>query len=222
MGERSRSVAIYNTLTDRIITWAYSPGHRFTEEDLCTEFGVSRSPVREALNGLVSERLIEKEAHKGYSVRLIDLREVNELYDVRLVLELEVVSLLCNTGIDSALLNVLRTRWQAIVDRLPEVVGVSAFEDEQFHDSLSQAAGNQVLSQMLSDISKRIHFVRLRDITDPQRLERTSKDHLLLLDALESKDYKTAKQIMTQNILWGKEKVDSAIKEALFHAHHMA
>ena len=222
MGERSRSVTIYNTLAERIITWAYSPGHRFTEEELCSEFGVSRSPVREALNSLVTARLIEKEAHKGYSVRQIDLREVNELYDVRLVLELEVVSLLCKKGIDPALLKKLRTRWQAIVDRLPEVVGVSAFEDELFHESLSLEAGNQVLAQLLSDISKRIHFVRLSDITDPQRLERTSLDHLKLLDALEKKDCNAALQIMRLNILWGKEKVDSAIKEALFHAHHMA
>jgi len=222
MGERSRSVSIYNTLAERIITWSYSPGHRFTEEELCCEFGVSRSPVREALNSLVSARLIEKEAHKGYSVRLIDLREVNELYDTRLVLELEVVSLLCNKGIEASLLKELRTRWQAIVDRLPEVVGVSAFEDELFHDSLSQAAGNEVLAQLLSDISRRIHFVRLSDITDPQRLERTSHDHLKLLDALEKQDCKEAQQIMRLNILWGKEKVDSAIKEALFHAHHMA
>lgn len=222
MGERSRSVTIYNTLADRISTWAYSPGHRFTEEELCAEFGVSRSPVREALNSLVSARLIEKEAHKGYSVRLIDLREVNELYDVRLVLELEVVTLLCKKGIDSALLKRLRTRWQAIVDRLPEVVGISATEDESFHASLAEAAGNQVLSQMLSDIARRIHFVRLSDITDPERLGRTAGDHLLLLDALEKQDCTTALQIMRLNILWGKEKVDSAIKEALFHAHHMA
>jgi len=222
MGERSHSVTIYNTLAERIITWSYSPGHRFTEEELCSEFGVSRSPVREALNSLVSARLIEKEAHKGYSVRSIDLREVNELYDVRLVLELEVVSLLCKKGIDAALLKELRTRWQAIVGRLPEVVGVSAFEDELFHDSLSQAAGNEVLVQLLGDISKRIHFVRLSDITDPERLERTCKDHLDLLEALERQDCKAAQEIMRLNILWGKEKVDSAIKEALFHAHHMA
>ncbi len=222
MGERSRSVTIYNALAERIITWKYSPGHRFTEEELCSEFGVSRSPVREALNSLVFARLIEKEAHKGYAVRLIDLREVNELYDTRLVLELEVVRLLCEKGIDPALLTRLRARWQAIVDRLPEVVGVSANEDEQFHDSLSKAAGNLVLVQMLDDISKRIHFVRLSDITDPQRLERTSLDHLKLLDALERQDCKAAQKIMRQNILWGKEKVDSAIKEALFHAHHMA
>lgn len=222
MGERSRSVTIYNTLADRISTWAYSPGHRFTEEELCSEFGVSRSPVREALNSLVSARLIEKEAHKGYSVRLIDLREVNELYDVRLVLELEVVSLLCKKSIGGAILTRLRTRWQAIVDRLPEVVGISATEDESFHATLAEAAGNQVLSQMLSDISKLIHFVRLSDITDPERLGRTATDHLLLLDALEKQDCASALELMRLNILWGKEKVDSAIKEALFHAHHMA
>ncbi|MBI9093684.1 MAG: GntR family transcriptional regulator [Sphaerochaeta sp.] len=222
MGERSRSVTIYNTLADRISTWAYSPGHRFTEEELCTEFGVSRSPVREALNSLVSARLIQKEAHKGYTVRLIDLREVNELYDTRLVLELEVVSILCKKGLGADLLAWLRKRWQEVVESLSGNVCISAYEDELFHDTLAQAAGNQVLAQLLGDISKRIHFVRLSDITDLERLQRTSGDHLKLLDALEIKDCEAAQEIMRLNILWGKEKVDSAIKEALFHAHHMA
>ncbi len=222
MGECSHSVAIYNTLADRISTWAYSPGYRFTEEELCSEFGVSRSPVREALNSLVVARLIEKEPHKGYKVRMIDLREINELYDTRLVLELEVVNLICKQELDTDVIKNLRTRWQAIAKNLSVSGGVFASEDEQFHEELAQAAGNQVLAQFLGDISKRIHFVRLSDVTNPERLERMKDDHLNLLDALEKRDCETAQEIMRLNILWGKEKVDSAIMEALFHAHHMA
>ncbi|MDT4761653.1 GntR family transcriptional regulator [Sphaerochaeta sp. PS] len=222
MGGRSRSASIYNTLSERIKTWEYSPGLRLTEEEICSEFSVSRSPVREALNSLVSSRLVVKEEHKGYMVRLIDLREVNELYDTRLVLELEVVRLLCEKGVDTTTLEELRQRWQAIGSKLPEVMDLSASEDELFHNRLAVAADNLVLTQMLADISQRIHFVRLSDITDPDRLERTCKDHLLLLTALEKQDLKASQEIMRQNILWGKEKVDSAIKEALFYAHHMA
>ncbi|MDQ2691396.1 MAG: GntR family transcriptional regulator, partial [Chloroflexota bacterium] len=47
------STDVFSTLKERIIRWEYAPGHRLTEERLCEEFGVSRSPVREALRMLV-------------------------------------------------------------------------------------------------------------------------------------------------------------------------
>ncbi|ADY14412.1 GntR family transcriptional regulator [Sphaerochaeta globosa] len=222
MGNPARSTDIYNTLSKRIITWAYTPGYRLTEEELCAEFEVSRSPVREALNSLVSARLVSKEAHKGYMVRLIDLREVNELYDTRLVLELAVVQTLCEKGMDIHVLKDLQERWNTLIETLPEVLALCADEDEIFHRTLCSAAGNLVMAQMLDDIAKRIHFVRLSDITDPDRMRITCQDHLDLLSALQQRDVESAKAIVRRNILWGKEKVDTAIKEALFHAHHMA
>lgn len=222
MGNPARSTDIYNTLSKRIITWAYTPGYRLTEEELCAEFEVSRSPVREALNSLVSARLVSKEAHKGYMVRLIDLREVNELYDTRLVLELAVVQTLCEKGMDIHVLKDLQERWNTLIETLPEVLALCADEDEIFHKTLCSAAGNLVMTQMLDDIAKRIHFVRLSDITDPDRMRITCQDHLDLLSALQQRDVESAKAIVRRNILWGKEKVDTAIKEALFHAHHMA
>jgi DNA-binding GntR family transcriptional regulator len=221
MSGRSRSVDIYNTLYNRIITWKYPPGQRLTEEEVCAEFGVSRSPVREALNSLVSSRLVLKEEHKGYTVRRIDLREVNELYDTRLVLEVEVVNILCRKGLDDEILQPMKAHWQSFLDNLPVLGAQSAVEDELFHKTLADSAGNMVMAELLSDISQQIHFVRLSDITDQARFKRTCIDHLELLNALEKKDCEQAGEVIRRNILWGKEKVDDAIKEALFHAHHM-
>ena len=56
---------IFIALKDRIVRWHYPPGYRFTEEGLCEEFGVSRSPVREALRILVEKSLVDKEPRKG-------------------------------------------------------------------------------------------------------------------------------------------------------------
>jgi len=78
------STEIFTVLKDRIIRWQYASGHRFTEEGLCEEFGVSRSPVREALRMLVENDLVEKAPYKSYSVKQPDLQEIQELYDVRL------------------------------------------------------------------------------------------------------------------------------------------
>ncbi|MGE0075062.1 MAG: GntR family transcriptional regulator [Sphaerochaetaceae bacterium] len=221
MSAKTRSSDIYNTLTARIITWSYPPGYRLTEEELCSEFGVSRSPVREALNSLASEKLIAKEQHKGYSVRKIDIQEINELYDTRLVLELAVIRNICINGIDDTILEALRTQWESILEELPDIAERSVQADEQFHEALADAGRNKVIKQLLHEIDQRIHFVRLSDITDQDRLRTTCTDHLELLVALQQKDCGKASDVLTRNIMWGKEKVDSAIKEALFHAHRM-
>jgi DNA-binding GntR family transcriptional regulator len=221
MSGRSRSVDIYNTLYNRIITWKYPPGQRLTEEEVCGEFGVSRSPVREALNSLVSAHLVTKEEHKGYTVRNIDLRQVNELYDTRAILEIGVVDLICKQGIPQRILESMKEHWKTYAETLPSLGIQAAIEDELFHKTLADVAGNMVMAQMLSDISQQIHFVRLSDISDRERFAQTCKDHLEILDALEARDRERAAESMRKNILWGKEKVDDAIREALFQAHHM-
>src|SRR5215470_6465342 len=66
--------SIVATLKERIIAWKYPPEHRLTEEALCREFGVSRSPVREALRALVTNGFVTKLANRGYAVRQLDLR----------------------------------------------------------------------------------------------------------------------------------------------------
>src|SRR4026209_2316771 len=85
------SASIVGTLKQRIVGWQYPPEHRLTEESLCREFGVSRSPVREALRALVTNGFVRKMQNRGYAVRQLDLREVEELYDLRTAIELHVV-----------------------------------------------------------------------------------------------------------------------------------
>jgi DNA-binding GntR family transcriptional regulator len=92
------SSEVFSTLKERIIRWDYAPGHRFTEEALCDEFGMSRSPIREALRMLVENGLVDKEPHRGYSVKQPDMKEIFDLYDVRLALETYVVATLAQKG----------------------------------------------------------------------------------------------------------------------------
>ena len=218
---RNLSAEVYETLSERIHTWLYPPGHRLTEEELCNEFGMSRSPIREALNMLVEAGLVDKAERKGYRVRKIDLQELQDLYDTRLVLELAVIERICERGISSGLLRQLRKRWKELRDALPAMAHEAALEDEHFHEALAAEAGNRVMQRILKEIDRSIHFVRLSDITDPERLRKTCSDHLEILDALEKHDLQRAKELTRENILWGKEKVANALKEALVRSYGM-
>ena len=93
--------SIVATLKERIITWQYPPEYRLTEEGLCQEFGVSRSPVREALRVLATNGFVRRTPTRGYAVRQVNLREIEELYAVRLALELFVVENLATIEYDA-------------------------------------------------------------------------------------------------------------------------
>lgn len=210
---------VYTTLSERILGLQYPPGYRLTEEALCAQFGVSRSPVREALGMLVESGLVDKRARQGYSVRRLDLREIEELYDVRLVLELAVVERLCAQGMDDGELARLERTWRGLDESLPAMAADLADRDEEFHATLARAAGNGVLRQMLAFVDKRIHFVRLADITNPERLKTTCRDHLEILAAIRERDGQRAARAVRHNIEWGRSNVEAALKDALFRAY---
>lgn len=219
MAEVNLSFDISENLSQRILQWEYPPGHRLTEEGLCSEFAVSRSPVREALGTLVERGLVEKSARQGYTVRRLDLDEIKESYDVRVVLERAVIDRLCEVGADPDILDALEARWVQLRDGLPALSPRAADEDEHFHRVLAEAAGNRVLARTLAEIDARIHFVRLSDITNTERLRQTCLDHLKIIDALRRRDRTTAAEALRRNIEWGKNNVETAIRDALMRAH---
>ena len=216
-GNLSREIVI--SLSERILSLAYPPGHRLTEEALCAEFKVSRSPVREALGMLVENGLIDKKARSGYSVRRLDLQEIDELYDARLVLELAVIQRVCEKGMETDELARLESDWRGRYDHLPRMGERLADTDEQFHEILARCAGNRVLQQMLDFVDKRIHFVRLADITNPDRLKTTCLDHLAILRAVRERNPALGAEAVRRNIEWGRTNVEAALKDALIRAY---
>lgn len=213
------STDIYMALKERIIGWEYPPKFRITEEDLCEEFGVSRSPVREALRRLVENALVEKEPHRGYTVRQPDLNEIESLYEVRLALELYVVEKLARQGMQEDTWQRMYDTWTTLCIDINAADREFASYDEEFHEVLATATGNVILAQQLKSVDERLHFVRLYDITSPERLKITCKQHLQILECIHSGNVECAKEAMEMNILDGRQHVAMALREALARAY---
>jgi len=209
------SSEVFATLKERIIRWDYSPAHRFTEEELCEEFGVSRSPIREALQMLVENGLVAKTSHRGYSVRQPDAKEIHDLYDVRQALELFIVEWLASSGMPGAEWSELHRTWEAMLEDLPRVKADFSRNDEAFHEKLAEATGNRAIIQYLRNVNERLHFIRMTDITTSSRLRSTCEQHLRILDCIQKGDVLNARQAMRENIEGGRQKVEEAFKEAL-------
>ena len=136
-----------------------------------------RSPVREALFRLRNEGFLDVEAKLGWFVKPIDFARLEELYDLRTVLEMSSVQRLCNRGGDPPELEALKEIWLVpAADRLSDARQVGA-NDEQFHATLVRAAGNSEMARVHWDVTERIRIIRHLDFTRPDRIEATYIEH---------------------------------------------
>jgi DNA-binding GntR family transcriptional regulator len=216
------TASIVTTLKERIIAWEYPPEHRLTEEGLCAEFGVSRSPVREALRALVTGGFVAKLANRGYAVRQLDLREIEDLYDLRTALELYVVEFLARNGRAQPEVAALHQAWAEILAG-PKRKGEELAElDTRFHETLAQAAGNRMLLDQLRAINERLFVFRMIDFGQPDRQQTTCRQHMKVIERILAGDVPGARAAMERNIGDGRANVDASIKEALARAFSVA
>jgi len=213
------SASLIATLKERIITWKYPPEHRLTEDALCREFGVSRSPVREALRVLATNGFVRRTANRGYAVRQVKVNEVEEMYEVRLALELYAVETLATRGAPADELAAMTKTWNTLRRHPKRDVEELAALDARFHEGLASLLGNATLMRQLEAINERLHLFRTIDFAKTNRVAATCAQHLAILDRIAARDAAGAREAMRRNIEDGRNIVGSAIKEALARAY---
>ncbi len=212
------SQKVAQVVRERILEWHYPPGHHLGERELCDEFSASRIPVREALNTLAEQGLVERVPNQGCYVKQPDLRAVHELYDLRLALELFLVERLARTGLPAEWAKAQRAHWEPLL-RIRADAPVRSAEliqaDESFHLGLARALDNTPITKALSDLYERVRFVRMTVVTTPHRVQTTAGEHLEILDALERHDAESARRALWRNINEARNKVENALTQAL-------
>jgi DNA-binding GntR family transcriptional regulator len=213
------STDIVATLKECIIRWEYLPRHRFTEEELCQKFGVSRSPIREALRMLAANGFIEQMPHRGYQVKQLDIREIYELYEVRLALELYVVECLAEQGLAKEVVDELKETWNRVLNEPAKSSEELAKMDEIFHETLARATGNKTFLQQLHTINERLFILRMIDFTSAERVSTTSRQHIEILNRVAARDIPGARVALRRNIEEGRNIVEKSVKDALARAY---
>jgi DNA-binding GntR family transcriptional regulator len=214
------SASIVATLKERIIHWQYPPEHRLTEAELCQKFGVSRSPVREALRTLATDGFVKKMSNRGYAVKQHNLREIEEIYEVRLALELFVVECLAKRGTPkNDEIDALKRTWTGLLNGSSKKNEELARLDTLFHETLAHAAGNKSLLRQLRAINERLLLFRMIDFGKAHRAESTCRQHLEILKRIAAKDISGARKAMQRNIDEGRNNVHASIKDALAKAY---
>ena len=209
---------VYATLKTELHDFLWVPGDRFTEVEIGRRLGVSRTPVREALFRLRNEGLLDVESKSGWFVRPIDFDRVEQLYDLRIVLETASLERLAQREQDPPELQALKEVWLVPAsERLADGRVVGAL-DEAFHAQLVAAAGNREIARVHQDVTERIRIVRRLDFTRADRIEATYQEHAKILRAVIQRKLDVAKMLLKAHI----EQSKVEVRKISLHAMHQA
>lgn len=198
----TRTGNLVNRLRNDVAAGKVAPGERLTEEALAETYGVSRTPVREALRVLTQEMLLDHVPHWGHQVARLRLSDLDDLYAVRLGIERQSVQRLAEGTGDLAAAERLLEAWDLPPGGHPTDVNL-VFADEEFHETMAAAAGGTVLLPTLRQINRRLHSVRIREFIDEVRVRRTYEQHTSILHAILHGDATLATARMYSHILEG-------------------
>jgi DNA-binding GntR family transcriptional regulator len=191
---------VYQRLLDDILAGTLPSGSPVNAGEVAARFGVSPSPVREAVLRLASEGLITAPTNRRAAVVSFDRREVDEIFQLREILECAAVRLTAER-IDAAGVEALRRAAQECAAlygdpaRKKEMLDL----DNRFHMLIAQAAGNRALRDEVLRVSRRVRVMqRLR--MAPLRMEVAFAEHLAVVDGLSRRDPAGAEKAMRRHI----------------------
>ncbi len=207
---------IYDEVRQMAVDYRFKPGERLNEGGLAKDLGVSRTPLREALNRLVAEGYLAFRPGQGFFCRSLSPTEVFDLYDARVAIETAAARLSC-TRAAPAEIEPVRAFVRASEPQLESrMIDERVSFDETFHMRLAALSHNVELQRILSNINGRIRFVRCIHMEDR---DIRNDEHLAILDLIESGDADAADQLVRKHIERRREEINAAVREGLFRLY---
>lgn len=204
---------LHELLKEQIMDLTVAPGARLNIDQLAREFGVSATPVREALARLEAAGLLERRALQGYrAVPLLDRRKLSELMNVRLLLEPTCASaaaaVISKQGLSVLQQSVETTKELArnvSSDPTYRTYRDFAAQDALFHDTIAAEAGNELLRSLLFGLHTHLHLYRLhfgREVAPP-----AAEEHAAIVKALRAHDANLAAEATSLHIKHARDRL---------------
>lgn len=191
---------VQQMLSTGIVSGELAPGELLTVPTLATRFGVSATPVREAMLGLVKRGFVEPVRNKGFRVTEVSEQGLQDVVTVRQMLEPSAMHTLASNFPAEEM-----PRLKELADDI--VAGASSGDlatylqaDHAFHMALTRLLGNQILAEMVADLRSRTRLVGLASMINTSRLAESAAEHHDLLELLEAGDSDGAQGLMSRHI----------------------
>lgn len=184
----SLSARVFQQVRERILSGVYRKGEELRENTLAEELGVSRTPVREALRQLELEGLVKIRPNRGAEVVGISLDDVEEIYEIRYLLEGLCAKWAAKNITDEQLgeleENIYLSDFHANKGNYEQSVEL----DNRFHEIIYEASNSRVLNHVLSDFHQYVQRVRKVSLSAPKRALTSNEEHRHIVEALRKHD----------------------------------
>lgn len=188
-------------IREMVIVGVLRPGDKISEQALCQRFGVSRTPLREALKVLASEGMLQLLPRRGAIVANVSPEEIDELFPVMAALEALAGELVCKHASDEDL-----ARLGAIHDHM---MSAHAAKDEptylqanrSFHETLVSVAGNATLTASYMQILTRTRAFRFVARKSTENWQAAVRDHHAIMDALKVRNATRLSRLLRRHVM---------------------
>jgi DNA-binding GntR family transcriptional regulator len=196
---KSSGLGTYELLLTAIEDGTLPPGSRLRETDLALQFGISRTPVREALKRLEAQGLVSHQVHHGAVVAELDYSEITELYALREVLEGTAARLAAAhaTGAEIEILERMIAHDRSLLNDPKEL----SRRNKLFHRQIHQSSRNRFLSLMLENMRTSLLLLHGTTLVAPNRAQQSLEEHQAIVDALAKHDPSEAEAKARQHIV---------------------
>ncbi|WP_187105769.1 GntR family transcriptional regulator [Fusobacterium nucleatum] len=210
MSENLFGNIVYQKIKIAILNEMYEPNQILNERKLAEEFQISRTPVREALKILEGEGWVKIIPWKGAIVNKITQKEIDEIFQIRLIIEPAIIELLQNK---------IDYKKRAYLDKLYENQKKAKTKkefilaDREFHMTFAEWTENLQLIEMVKGLNDKIYMVGHKAINskDSKREEETLEEHYKIIQALKNNDIMMAKNFMIAHVIETKNNINKNI-----------
>jgi DNA-binding GntR family transcriptional regulator len=201
--ERALYEQVAEQLRSRILAHTLAPGSWIDEQALAAEYGISRTPLREALKVLASEGLVTMKLRRGAYVTEVTPRDLDEVYHLLALLESDAARVVATQATPTQLAEL-----QALHETLESsLADRDRFFDanERFHLRLLEIADNRWRNQLVADLRKVMKLNRHHSLSRQGRLEASLKEHRQIMAALKAHNADRVHSLMLQHFAAGRE-----------------
>ncbi len=209
----------YEVIRRQLVEFKLKPDQRINEMALAKSLGISRTPIREALNRLASEGFVVLTPNRGFFFKALDIEALINLYELRSIIECGGFALMCERASDADLER-LRSYWDNVkvnyTARDPDEI---LFLDEGFHLLIAELAGNPEIVNQLMAINARIRFVRRIQIQHKSHDEEFVGVHQKIVDAGLRRDVPDGTELLRAHLRMTVSAAQHALKDALLDVY---
>ena len=203
LATRPLYVEVADLLREKIFNHELPPGSWIDEQQMTQLFGISRTPLREAIKVLASEGLITMKIRRGAYVTEVDITEIGQIFEVIALLEGQGVKKVAQHATDQELevldsihLKLEKAAADRDIDKFFEL-------NQEVHDKIQEIGGNRWMRKVISDLRQVLKLQRRNSLTKMGRLEQSLKEHRQILSAIISRKGDLAQELMINHLKQG-------------------